>query len=92
MLPESMFAKSGNCRVVEVDDGFVVSDAQGDEVHFLNKTAAIVYEMCDGQTRAAEIARFLEKSFSLGVSALPDVSACLQTLEDKHLIRKLPNP
>ncbi|HLH12858.1 MAG TPA: PqqD family protein [Methylovirgula sp.] len=89
MLPGTSFIKSSDWQAVEVDDGVVVKDARSDEVHFLNRTAAIVYEMCDGQATPAQMARFLEEAFGLKTSALSDVHACLETLERKNLIRKV---
>ena len=34
--------------VNEVPDGYVIYQTEADRVHYLNKTAAIVFELCDG--------------------------------------------
>ena len=60
LAPETIFEKTQGLNVSDVDDGYVIDDGKGDEVHFINSTAAIVYELCDGQTPLREIVQFIE--------------------------------
>lgn len=87
---DSVFRKAPGCHVVEVDDGFVVNDAASEQVHFMNVTGALVYEMCDGQMTTQEITQFIDQTFSLSASSSNEVLACLSALEDKDLIVKCP--
>ena len=41
--------------VNEVPDGYVIYQTAADRVHYLNKTAAIVFELCDGARGADDI-------------------------------------
>jgi PqqD family protein of HPr-rel-A system len=51
--------------VVEIDDETVVYDPKTGEVHYLNATAALVFELCDGSGSVAEIAGDLADAFGL---------------------------
>lgn len=89
---DSVFRKTPGCNVVDVDDGFVVNDAENEQVHFMNVTGALVYEMCDGQMTAQEIVAFIDQRFSLATSSRNDVLACLGALADKDLIAQYTAP
>jgi hypothetical protein len=74
-------------EVHEVDDGLVVYQSQPEErVHHLNNTAAIVFELCDGQNTPSEISGQLAGAF--GLSEVPDQVAenCIADLWSKGVI------
>ncbi|MBV1893822.1 MAG: PqqD family peptide modification chaperone [Ilumatobacteraceae bacterium] len=70
----------------DVADGMVVFDPVAKQVHYLNNTASIVYELCGGETNGAGIT---EQAAQL----LPNqdwatqVSECLDDLQARGLIR-----
>ena len=51
--------------MVEIDDEKVVYDPRTGEVHYLNATAALVFELCDGSGSVQEIAGDLAEAFGL---------------------------
>jgi len=52
-------ARKENLIVKDVDGEMLVYDLTNDKAHCLNKTAALVWNSCDGQSTVSEIAQFL---------------------------------
>jgi len=73
-------------EVHEVDDGLLVYQAQPECVHHLNNTAAIVFELCDGENTVADMNEQLILAF--GLQGIPDGVAekCIADLRDKTVI------
>ncbi len=73
-------------EVNEVADGLVVFDPGAQQVHYLNSTASVVYELCDGRSTTAIIV-------SGALELFPDASSpeifveCLDDLAQRGLIR-----
>ncbi|TAL79324.1 MAG: PqqD family protein [Beijerinckiaceae bacterium] len=84
----AVFLKADGYDVIEVEDGFVINDDTREQVHFMNATGAIVYELCDGRASVADIVQFIDQTFSLKASSSNDVMACLGALADKGLVVK----
>lgn len=70
----------------EIEGGYFVSDVARGKVHFLNPTAAAVFELCDGAHDADAIASVLATAFGLAAPPQADVQACLASLRDEGLI------
>ena len=70
----------------EIEDGYFVSDVARGKVHFLNPTAAAVFELCDGAHDAEAIASALADAFGLAAPPRADVEACLISLSAEGLI------
>ena len=51
--------------VNEVPDGYVIYQTEADRVHYLNKTAAIVFELCDGARGTDDIVARVSKMFEV---------------------------
>jgi hypothetical protein len=79
--------RASNLEVHEVPDGYIVYQEARDNVCYLNKTAAIVFEFCDGKLAADAIVTRVTKVFDLGVSAHPEIRACIESLVKEGLIR-----
>jgi hypothetical protein len=62
MLPR---ARKHQLLVQEVGDELVVYDQERHQVHRLNRTAALVWRHCDGQTTVAELAALLATESNL---------------------------
>jgi coenzyme PQQ synthesis protein D (PqqD) len=73
--------------VNEVKDGLIVYDTDGDRVHYLNATAAVVFALCDGTNDDASIADLVAKAFELGEPPRTEVDECLAQLRDEGLVR-----
>jgi hypothetical protein len=71
----------------ETDDGLVVYDDATDTVHHLNRTAAVVFGLCDGTRDAEAIADELGTLFGLEQAPLEETVTCLADLSGKGLIR-----
>jgi hypothetical protein len=72
--------------VHEADDGLVVYVAATDTVHHLNKTAGVIFGLCDGTRDSAAIATEVAELFDLGEIPLDETVACLSDLGARGLV------
>jgi Coenzyme PQQ synthesis protein D (PqqD) len=72
--------------VVEMADGFAVYHVTRDRVHFVNYTAAIVLELCDGTKTDAEVARVLGRCYDLPQPPGAEVADCLTQFREEGLV------
>ncbi len=70
-----------------VSDGYIVYQPDRDRIHYLNATAAVVLELCNGRNDANELAALLQLAFDLGEPPHDAVSECLETLTREGLVR-----
>jgi len=78
-------ARTDNLVIRELDDETLVYDMERDEAHCLNQTAALVWQLCDGQRTAGQAARLLEEK--LGTNINPDlVWLAVRQLQKFHLV------
>lgn len=80
------FRKAEKFDCSEMTDGYVIYDGARDRVHFLNPTAAIVFELCDGSHSAAQISRYIANAFRLAQPPQELVENCLSSLHAEGLI------
>jgi hypothetical protein len=73
-------------EVNRVADGYVVYDPERDRVHYLNPTAVLLFELCDGRRRAADLPRLLQSVYALPEPPLTEVAAYLEKLLAEGLI------
>jgi hypothetical protein len=73
-------------EINQVADGYVVYHPARDRVHYLNQTATIVLELCNGNNDAAKIASLLQTAYELPELPLEEVTGCLGKLHDEGLI------
>jgi hypothetical protein len=73
-------------EIREAPDGMVVYDPARDRLHYLNPTAALLLENCDGTLPAAELPALLAAAFELAVPPTAEVETCLTTLFDQGLL------
>jgi PqqD family protein of HPr-rel-A system len=69
-----------------VADGYVVYDPARDQVHFLNQTAALVLEFCDGDETPAGIAESVRAVYRLDEPVDEQVAECIERLRREGLI------
>lgn len=84
-MSEIMVRTSG-LEVHEVPDGYIVYQEARDSVCYLNNTAAIVFEFCDGNFDTDNIVTRVAKAFDLGLSAHAEIRACMDSLIREGLI------
>lgn len=78
-------ARREELLVHELADEVLVYDLKRHKAHSLNKTAALVWQRCDGQTSLTEIARLLGEKLETEVDENV-VLLALQQLDRAHLL------
>jgi hypothetical protein len=68
------------------EDGVIVYVAATDTVHHLNRTASVIFGLCDGTRDAAAIAAEVGVLFKLHEPPLDETVACLSDLAAMRLI------
>jgi hypothetical protein len=68
------------------EDGLIVYVAATDTVHHLNKTASVVFALCDGTRDTAAIAAEVGVLFKLDEPPLDETVTCLSDLAAMRLI------
>jgi Coenzyme PQQ synthesis protein D (PqqD) len=74
-------------EVNQVADGLVVYQAAPEQVHYLNNTSAVIFELCEGHRSIEEIAEQVQDVFSLPAPPVDEVKACVSDLVDKAVVR-----
>lgn len=77
---------SEGIEVNTVEDGYIVYQPDRDRVHYLNHTAVLLLELCDGKTTVAELPALLRAAYDLPEAPTGDVSECLAKLLEEGLI------
>ncbi|HUH95200.1 MAG TPA: PqqD family protein [Casimicrobiaceae bacterium] len=78
-------------EIREVSDGYVAYDAGRDRLHFLNATAMMLLELCDGRLQARELPELIAAAYRLSAPPAAEVGACLdQLLAEGLLIHAAP--
>ena len=70
-----------------VEGELIVLDREHDLIHQFNKTATFIWEHCDGQQSAADIANAVCESFEVDeATAMKEVIETLERLQNLELI------
>jgi hypothetical protein len=72
-----------------IDDEVIVYDTERHKAHCLNRTAARVWEHCDGQTTVSDVARHLAQEFDVPVDQA-SVWLAVEQLQKAHLLTEAP--
>ncbi len=80
-------ARKDKLVTTELGGEKLIYDERRDKAHCLNRTAAIVWEHCDGRTTVAEMARALERETGAAASS-EMVWLALRQLERSHLLEE----
>lgn len=78
--------KIDGIEIDEVEDGFMIYQPDRARVHYLNPSAKLILEMCDGTLTAAQIADQIGEAFSLPAQPRQEVDDALAKLADEGLI------
>ncbi|MBV8399796.1 MAG: PqqD family protein [Acetobacteraceae bacterium] len=70
----------------EVADGYIVYQPDRDRVHYLNQTAAVVLELCNGGNAEADIPELVRLAWDLPEPPVEEVADCLKGLRKEGLI------
>lgn len=82
-----VIGRAGDLDVQQVPDGYIIYQSGRDTGCYLNKTAAIIFEFCDGQRGADEIVARVAKIFDLDVSAHAEIRGCIASLIKEGLVQ-----
>ena len=58
-----VISQADNLEINEVPDGYIIYQSARDRVHYLNKTAAVVFELCNGKLDAQAIVGRVVQAF-----------------------------
>lgn len=83
---EAVFAVAEGLEVTPVPDGTMIYQSAADRVHYLNPTAAIIFELCGMGKSVAEMEGFIADSFGLPEPPAGQVAECLTSLTEQGLI------
>lgn len=79
--------RAAGLEVSETEDGLSVHQAGRKQVHRLNHSAAIVFDLCTGEHSAARIIELVQEVYELADSPAAEVLRCLDRLRSEGLIR-----
>ena len=83
-----VISQADKLEINEVPDGYIIYQSARDRVHYLNKTAAVVFELCNGKLDAQAIVGRVVQAFELGGSSEHDeIMACLDSLIKEGLVQ-----
>jgi PqqD family protein of HPr-rel-A system len=82
----AMMAQVDGLDVNEVQDGYVVYQQVQDRVHYLNATAAVIFEYCDGLQTQEDIIRQVAAAFEVPEARQDEIRACLDNLVKEGLV------
>ena len=78
--------KTEGLEMHTVADQIVVYGAGTNRIHYMNPTAALVLELCDGSHSAAEIAALVREAYGLASVPLSEVTGCLDTPREAGIV------
>jgi hypothetical protein len=78
--------KAPDIEINEVADGYIVYQPGRDRVHYLNQTAAVVLELCNGRDTENDLPELLRLAWDLAVPPVEEVTECLESLRKEGLI------
>ena len=81
---DSRYVTAQDVQPNEVPDGYVIYDKKRNEVHYLNTTAVIVYQLCDGKRSVGDIAEFIKEAYELDKPV--ELGECIESLLKAELI------
>jgi hypothetical protein len=67
-------------------DGYIVYQPARDRVHYLNHTAALVLELCNGSSDREELPILLQQAFDLAEPPVNEVERCIAEFLEEELV------
>jgi hypothetical protein len=80
------YLQADGLEITHAPDGWVIYHHETDLAHFLNPTAALVFELCNGRHTVAEMADIVSAAYDLSAPATDDVRTCVSRLVDVGLV------
>ncbi len=79
--------RADGLEVNEVADGLVVYQDAPEQVHYLNNTAALVFELCTGDNSVARIVELVQDAFGLDAKPEAEIESCVAELRQQGVLR-----
>lgn len=73
-------------KIIPAADGSVAWDRTGQRVHYLNRTAALIVELCRGRNRWGDIPDLVQRAYDVPFRPTRDVDRVLTALIDDGLL------
>lgn len=85
--PEIRFpTRAPELEINEADDGYIVYHPTRDRVHYLNQTAAVVFELCNGRNAEGELPELVRRLWDLPEQPVDAVADCIDLLRREGLV------
>jgi hypothetical protein len=68
------------------DGGYIIYRAEQDRVHFLNPTAVLILEFCNGKNSREQIVELVRQAYGLAHAPLDEVDEALRQLNAEGLL------
>ncbi len=68
------------------EEGCIISRAGYDRIYFVNPTAALILELCTGESSVEQIADLVKQAYHLPHAPIEDTRAVLKQLEAEGLL------
>ena len=81
------FEAMSGMQLIEIKDGLVIYQQEPQRIHRLNRTAAVIYLLCDGSRVVDEITDEVQLVFNTQNQPHHAVANCLRQLTEMGLIR-----
>lgn len=78
--------RSGSLDITPSDDGYIIYQPDQDRVHYLNATAALILEFCDGRRSQAELADLVKDAYGLPESPVQVVDDAVAQMKSSGLL------
>ena len=71
-----------------VDEEVLLFDTQSQQAHFINQTAELIWDLCDGKHNEEDIAKEISSKYDMDMGrVLGDVRILLSEFEEKQLFQ-----
>lgn len=90
--PASVAAWTGNPKHIDdldlspADDGYIIYQPASDRVHFLNPTAVLILELCNGENSPEQIVDLVKEAYGLPDAPVKDVHEALKQFKADGLL------
>jgi putative component of toxin-antitoxin plasmid stabilization module len=68
------------------EEGCIISRAGSDRIYFVNPTAALILELCTGESSVEQIADLVKQAYHLAQAPVEDTREALKQLEAEGLL------
>lgn len=84
--PDSRPRQKDGLDISPADDGYIIYEPEQDRVHYLNATAVLILELCDGTNSAADMAELLREAYGLPAAPTGEVLSALAAMQQEELL------